>query len=226
MSVALVLKMNRSSHRMQTKLIKLWNTLNRMGPPEHAWDALTPGTEFEQALQAERRVTERDMVQSDLQNNADMGPRSNDTSAEFQARYTKELQKSSMSSAEYISVMRKLNTKQRDIVMVHHRWCKDVIIALKSIQPQSTYHIFLSGPGGVGKSHVIKLIHCETNRLLKLSGMFEPQELTVLLMAFTGTAALGINGVTLHSAYNFSIGPHNTATYKSPKNDTLNTCLN
>ena len=62
--------------------------------------------------------------------------------------------------------------------------------------------MFLSGPGGVGKSHVIKLIHSDTIRFLKLAGdRFEPDDVTALLTAPTGVAAFNINGMTPHSAF-------------------------
>ena len=64
-------------------------------------------------------------------------------------------------------------------------------IANKPVDP---YH------GGVGKSHVIKLIHSDTLKLLRLSGSFEPDDVVVLLTAPTGVAAFNINGMTLHSA--------------------------
>ena len=42
------------------------------------------------------------------------------------------------------------------------------------------YHVFLSGSGGVSKSHVIKVIHSDTLKLLKLSGTFEPDDVVLL----------------------------------------------
>ena len=74
-----------------------------------------------------------------------------------------------------------LNDQQRSIVMFYRDWCKKAVIALKEGKPVEPYHVFLSGPGGVGKSHVIKLIHSDTLKLLKLSGTFEPDDVTVLL---------------------------------------------
>ena len=41
--------------------------------------------------------------------------------------------------------------------MFHHNWCKKAVVALKEGKPVEPYHVFLSGPGGIGKSHVIKL---------------------------------------------------------------------
>ena len=40
-------------------------------------------------------------------------------------------------------------------------------------KPIEPYHVFMSGPGGVGKSHVIRLIHSDTLNLLRLSGAIE-----------------------------------------------------
>lgn len=57
--------------------------------------------------------------------------------------------------------------------------------------------IFLSDPaGGVGKSHVLKFVHSDTIRILKLC-MFEPDDVIVLLTALTGVAAFNIGGMTL-----------------------------
>ena len=86
------------------------------------------------------------------------------------------------------------------IVLFHRDWCKKAVLALKANKPVEPYHVFLSGPGGVGKSHVIKLIHSDTLKLLKLSATIEPDDVVVLLAAPTGFAAFNINGMTLHSA--------------------------
>ena len=81
--------------------------------------------------------------------------------------------------------------------------------------------MFLSGPGGVGKSHVIKLIHSDTLKLLKLSGTFEPDDVTVLLTAPTGVAAFNINGMTLHSA--LLLGRSKYSSFQPLSHDKLNT---
>ena len=85
--------------------------------------------------------------------------------------------------------------------MFHHDWCKRAVVALKEGKPVQPYRVFLSGPGGVGKSHVIKLINSHTLKFLKLSGTFEPDDVSVLLTAPTGVAAFNINGMTLHSTF-------------------------
>ena len=80
-------------------------------------------------------------------------------------------------------------------------WCKKAVLALKEGKPVEHCHVFLSGPGGVGKSHVITLVHSDTLKLLKLSAAFEPDDVIALLTAPTGVAAFNINGMTLHSAF-------------------------
>ena len=104
--------------------------------------------------------------------------------------------------------------------MFHRDWCKKTLKEGKPVEP---YHVFLSGPGGVGKSHVIKLVHSDMLKLLKLSGTFEPDDVTVLLTAPTGVAAFNINGMTLHSA--FLLGRSKYSGFQSLSHDTLRTKL-
>ena len=107
--------------------------------------------------------------------------------------------------------------------MFHRDWCKKAVLALKEGRPVEPYHVFLSGPGGVGKSHVIKLVHSDTLKLLKLSGSFEPADVIALLTAPTGVAAFNINGITLHSA--FQLGCSKYSGFQSDKLNTLRTKL-
>ena len=66
--------------------------------------------------------------------------------------------------------------QSREIVMFHRDWCKKAVVALKQGKPTVPYYVFVSGPGGVGKSHVIRLIHSDTLKLLRLSGTVEPDD--------------------------------------------------
>ena len=104
---------------------------------------------------------------------------------------------------EYRKLIRGLNSKQRAMIMFHRDWCKKAVHALKHGQQMEPYKVFLSGPGGVGKSHVIKLklIQSDTIKLIRQSGTVEPDDVLVLLTAPTGVAAFNVNGMTLHSAF-------------------------
>ncbi|XP_066268348.1 uncharacterized protein [Branchiostoma lanceolatum] len=211
----------------KTGLHQALNDVQEMGPPEHAWDMLAPGAQQQQAEQeAEGVHTNRNIDPEDLQHNADLhdeGNQSNmDRYAELHARYTAEAKKSLLTPDEYREMMRTLNSKQRDIVDYHRQWCKETVIALKGQKPLPTYRLFVSGPGGVGKSHIIKLIHYETVRLLKLSLRFGPEDVIVLLTSFTGVAAFNIDGLTLHSAFLLETG-NKGHEYRSLGSDKINT---
>ena len=139
----------------------------------------------------------------------------------LQARFESAANKEEIPANEYRQLLRGLNEKQRGIVMYHCNWCKKTVIALKNGEPIVPYRVFLSGPGGVGKSHVIRLIHSDTLKLLRLAGTLQPGDVTVLLTAPTGVAAFNINGMTLHSA--LLLGCSKYASFQPLSHDRLNT---
>ena len=86
--------------------------------------------------------------------------------------------------------------------MFNCKWCKDYIASLRNGRKTPSYQIFLNGPGGTGKSHIIKLIRRDAIYFLQKTMKIEPdQPNIVLLTAPTGLAAFNIGGVTLHSAF-------------------------
>ena len=70
--------------------------------------------------------------------------------------------------------------------------------SLKQTDVQPVY-LFLTGGGGVGKSHLINSIYHTTTKTFR-HGITNPENPTVLLMAPTGVAAININGTTIHTA--------------------------
>ena len=77
-------------------------------------------------------------------------------------KYTKEARKELLSTREYNKCMQQLNKEQKIIVMYHRKWCKEAVLALKQNRPVKPYCLFLSGPGGVSKSHVVKVFYTQT----------------------------------------------------------------
>ena len=170
------------------------------GPPEHVWADIAPSTEEGRSrahVEGEEQLTE--VAPEDLQDHANVFE-SSSVSHGLQARFESAANKEEIPADEYRRLLRGLNEKQRGIVMFHRNWCKKSVIALKNGESIVPYRVFLSGPGGVGKSHVIRLIHSDTIKLLRLAGTLQPGDVTVLLTAPTGVAAFNINGMTLHSA--------------------------
>jgi len=111
-----------------------------------------------------------------------------------------------LSDEEYQKQIECLNAEQKKAVLFNQQWCKEFVIAVNNSLPRpDAYHIFLSGPGGVGKSHVIRLVHTDCIKLLRScrpngEEMYAPDNICVLLTAPTCTAAFNIGGLTLHSA--------------------------
>ena len=191
------------------------------GPPEHVWADIAPNTEEGRSRaheEGEEQLTE--VAPEDLQDHANVFE-SSSVSHGLQARFESAANKEEIPADEYRRLLRGLNEKQRGIVMYHRNWCKKTVIALRNGESIVPYRVFLSGPGGVGKSHVIRLIHSDTLKLLRLAGTLQPGDVTVLLTAPTGVAAFNINGMTLHSA--LLLGCSKYAGFQPLGHDRLNT---
>ncbi|KAM9771320.1 uncharacterized protein ACBT44_004414 isoform 1-T6 [Syngnathus typhle] len=94
---------------------------------------------------------------------------------------------------------RNLNQKQASVFYKVRDWCIKRVCSSKPIE-QFFYHI--NGGAGTGKSHLIKCIYTEATKILqRLPRLAEEADIskqTVVLAAFTGTAAFNISGTTLH----------------------------
>ena len=169
------------------------------GPPEHLWSQIAPSAEesrTQSMVEGSESLTE--VSQEDLNDNADL---LTPTNSSVHVRFDNAASAQEIPADEYRRLVRQLNDRQRAMVMFHRNWCKQAILALQEGRQFEPYCVFLSGPGGVGKSHVIRLIHSDTLKYLRLSGTVEPDDVIVLLTAPTGVAAFNISGMTLHSAF-------------------------
>ena len=95
------------------------------------------------------------------------------------------------------------NLKQREVLNVFHTWAKDYIKDDgNNVEP---IHIFLSGSGGTGKSHLVKVIY---NVILKtlLCHCKDPEKPRVLLLRPTGISAVKMGGTTIHSGLGIKPG--------------------
>ena len=198
---------NEQKYSVNATLIgEAMDDLHERGPPQHAWDQVAPGAAEQDARdRAEGAEEERTIEQEDLDANARLFQQQQQTSVPLLQRFTAETNRELLSPEDYRTAIRGLNSKQRQVVMFNRAWCKRAVIALKNGEPVRPYHVFVSGPGGVGKSHVISLIRNDTVRLLRLSGKIQPEDVAALLTAPTGAAAFNIEGMTLHSGLVLSI---------------------
>ena len=186
--------------------------------PQHMWDQLAPSTEESRVRsqeEGEESLTNTD--QQDLTENSRILERGNAVIG----RYESAANMKEIPPDEYRRMMRELNNNQKAVVMFHRNWCKKAVVALRNGQPVEPYRVFMSGPGGVGKSHVIRLIHSDTLKLLRLSECVQPDDVTVLLTAPTGVAAFNIGGMTLHSALLLNCGRFGYQPLSSERLNTL-----
>lgn len=115
---------------------------------------------------------------------------------------------------EILPVLQTLNKTQIQLFYHVREWC-----LMKSLgQNPNPLQLFITGGAGTGKSHLIKAIHYEASRLLEKQ-MLSPESVTVLLAAFTGTAAFNIGGNTLHHL--FSLPKFMTLPYEPLKEQSL-----
>ena len=71
----------------------------------------------------------------------------------------------------------------------------------KTWKKQKGYRIFLSGPSGTGKSHVVHLIQRDMSHFFKHTVKPDDDQPIVLITAPTGSAAFQIGGSAIHSAF-------------------------
>ena len=170
------------------------------GPPEQVWSQIASSTEessTQSVVEGSEALTE--VSQEDLSDNANL---LTPTNSSVHVRFDNAARAQEIPADEYRTLVRELNDRQRAMVMFHRNWCKQAILALKEGRQVEPCCVFLSGPGGVGKSHVIiRLIHSDTLKYLRLSGTVETDDVIVLVTAPTGVAAFNISGMTLHSAF-------------------------
>ena len=181
------------------------------GLPEIAWDAIPPmieednlQTQNDDCVVVHNNVDENgddDSHINDLDTPADDSVSSDTLKNKLSVMFSREARKDIMSNSEYHYCLRHLNPSQKKIVLFNHKWCKDYIASLQNGGKIPSYQIFLNGPGGTGKSHIIKLIRHDAIYFLQNTMKIEPDQPIVLLTAPTGLAAFNIGGVTLHSAF-------------------------
>ena len=115
--------------------------------------------------------------------------------------YAKIAKRQDMNLQDYCRHVCTLNKDQHHILMYNRAWCKSYINALRHGERQEGYRIFLSGPGGTGKSHIVHLTQRGMSHFFKHTVKPDDDQQIVLIAAPTGSAAFQIGGSTIHSAF-------------------------
>lgn len=108
-----------------------------------------------------------------------------------------------MADDQLNNLVMSLNFKQREIYTYILDWGR------KRVKNHSTeidpIHIFLSGAGGCGKSHLLNTLYQALSKLFSYRSA-DINKTKVLRMAPTGIAAININGTTIHTALGIPVG--------------------
>ncbi|XP_076849952.1 uncharacterized protein LOC143498932 [Brachyhypopomus gauderio] len=182
--------------------------LKRNGPVEDAWAEICPENERERLECLHKKENPTDEIEQNISaaDIPDLLP------TEPRCAIGKE---KGMRKEEAMYVLRSLNEQQSEIFYKIRHWCLEKTLA-KNPQP---FHVFISGPGGVGKSMLIRAIYYESCRILsRLSD--NPDETHVLITAPTGVSAFNIDAATIHNC--FSISPEVTLPYQPLGDEKIN----
>ncbi len=181
--------------------------LHKEGLDDGYMDEIAPGMAADNAEADEEGQEQVTGMDADECNSGEKTDKCTVTSNTLNDLYKKEAEKHLLSNKEYNKCFRSLNKEEKEAVLFNHIWCKKCIVAKNNGECYPGYKLFVSGPGGTGKSHVIKMIHRDIQYFFKLEdnqietdpyqSHMDPR---VLLTAFTGTAAFNIDGLTLHTA--------------------------
>ena len=100
-----------------------------------------------------------------------------------------------------------LNNKQRQVFEIIHKWSTDYIknLSSKVMKKVKPFHIFLTGGGGVGKSHLIETVYMSIKKVLTYKGN-DLEKPRILLLAPTGVATVNIDRITIHTALQINVG--------------------
>ena len=184
--------------------------LEFLGEPEDAWARLCPESELN------RRECLNEKLETHQAENTEPDPESaNEIDCALSSDMIYHIKEVKNTMQEMLPLLRSLNEKQKNIFFAVHDWCIRKSIG-ENVEPM---HIFVTGGAGTGKSHLIKAIHFEASRLLGRT-LPSPNDISVILAAFTGTAAFNIGGNTIHHV--FSLTKSLPIPYEPLKEQSLN----
>ncbi|XP_062594109.1 uncharacterized protein LOC134255598 [Saccostrea cucullata] len=166
------------------------DALEMFGEPEDAWASLCPETELNRRECLNEKLRNDENTEPEITNEIEC---TGFEDAIYHLRETRSTRK------EMLPLLCSLNDKQKLIFYAVHEWCVKKMSG-ENVKPM---HIFITGGAGTGKSHLIKTIHYEASRLFEKS-LPSPNAVSVILTAFTGTAAFNIGGNTIHHVFSLT----------------------
>lgn len=189
-SVKSIVDTNRARYAENEDLIaEAQEAFENIGEPEDAWANLCPETE---AMRHQCFVEKHVIVDENINVTEELPDMQTTNNSDVLYK----VQQNTQFKDNILQILKNLNEKQMKVFYVIHEWC------LKKIFDENPdpLHIFITGGAGTGKSHLMKAIHYEASRIFGKK-LTNPDSLSVLLTAFTGTAAFNIGGNTIHHLF-------------------------
>lgn len=212
-----IVETNMKEYEPQTDAIdNAWDILQEAVDIEDAWAAIAPQNEqqrLDDQLENVRIDSDNEFDEIEI---PDLQPRNKPHDPHLSPRCQIESCNPEITEEQAQSMMRQLNNEQRKLFNHVTKWCHEKV----RDSNESPFRIFLTGGAGTGKSHIIRCIQYHAQKIL--APMTESvDDVTVLLVAHTGTAAFNISGETICSA--FKISPKATKDYRPLGEQSLNT---
>ncbi|XP_062591494.1 uncharacterized protein LOC134252984 [Saccostrea cucullata] len=163
-----------------------------IGEPEDAWATLCPESEA---------VRQQNTIEKNKVNTLDehLPEAIPDIQSQTNHDVLFQIQQNKHSKNDILPILQSLNETQKEIFYHIRDWCLSKVAG----DNPDPLHIFITGGAGTGKSHVIKAIEYEASRLFSRT-LSSPDSVSVLLTAFTGTAAFNIGGNTIHHVFSLT----------------------
>lgn len=168
------------------------STIDINGILEDAWCDLCPQQQLER-LQCKEELQAKGQYQHHLDEDTSNIP---DLTTTTQLHSRIEKNNNILCRSEGLTLIRSLNTTQMSVFLKIRQWCLDKAQG----QNPAPFHLFITGGAGTGKSHLVKAVQYEAQRLLA-STCSDPDTSTVLLTAPTGIAAYNLRATTIHNTF-------------------------
>ncbi|XP_052680033.1 uncharacterized protein LOC128160727 [Crassostrea angulata] len=182
--------------KLTDQLDETWSLMKDMPPLEEAWAQVAPNSEEERMENEEEKelLSDEEFLSAVDIPEMKSTPQTNKNSYS-QNVYT-EPNPNTITDEKLLQMYRLLNKEQMELLNFIKEWCLQVLHS----NSHDNFHIFLTGGAGAGKSLLIHCIYHMANKLFhKIRET--PDDAIILKVAYTGKAALKINGQTIHSAF-------------------------
>ncbi|XP_063411592.1 uncharacterized protein LOC134694510 [Mytilus trossulus] len=217
-AVKVIVDHNMSSYvKTSSSIDKAIEKLEENGSHEDAWSQLCSESESERVMCGiEGSANGNDSPDDEIiENNLP------DLNREVEKEFSLPIRSTVFTNKEIIPMLRSMNENQKHIFFDIRHWCLQKANG-KHVDP---FYVFITGGAGTGKSQLIKCLYFEISRILAPI-LCNPDDVSVLLTAPTGTAAFNINGMTIHSCLSiFKSLSKDHATLSEDKLNTLRTKL-